>query len=222
MAHEAGSTTATRSWAGTALISSAAAVASSAVRTSKPSARRSASSGDPATGGPVRMAVDRRTHSLDADKAAPVGPHSIRTTRAAGVAHLAPGRPGGTSAEAIGSPDAAVHRAFTARSSDRRLRLPRSSWWIGWPMNNWPAGPGPDPVPVMRGLVTGRAGCAGAGVVRSIPGPGRVPSAGGDTAAGRYPPGRGRRARWRVWTISRQARRVTGARACCAAHPLCR
>ncbi|CUM37323.1 hypothetical protein BN2537_3611 [Streptomyces venezuelae] len=36
-----------------------------AIRTSKPSDRRSASSEDPGAGGPVRMAVDRRTHSLE-------------------------------------------------------------------------------------------------------------------------------------------------------------
>lgn len=41
-------------------------------------------------------------------------------------------------------------------------------------MNNWPADLAFSPVPVMRGLVTGRAGCAGAGVARAIPGPGAV------------------------------------------------
>lgn len=39
-------------------------------------------------------------------------------------------------------------------------------------MNNWPADLAFPPVPVMSGLVTGRASCAGAGVARAIPGPG--------------------------------------------------
>uniref|UniRef100_UPI00269E0E8E hypothetical protein n=1 Tax=Streptomyces spongiicola TaxID=1690221 RepID=UPI00269E0E8E len=59
-----GSTRAARSPAGSPASTSAASPAPVARRTSKPSDRRSPSSGDPGTGGPVRMAVGRRTHSL--------------------------------------------------------------------------------------------------------------------------------------------------------------
>ena len=84
-------------------------------------------------------------------------------------------------------------------------------------MNNWPADLVPPPVPVMRGLVTGRAGCAGAGVVCAIPGPrasavrpapspGRtVSAASGARAVVRIRPDPG--ARRRMWTISRPGAR---------------
>lgn len=105
-----GSTTATRSWAGTAASSSAADAASSAIRTSKPSVRRSASSGDPATGGPVRMAVDSRTHSLDADKAA----RTVRDRSAFDTNYPGSGR---------GTPGARwAGVARRQRLSDRRMR----------------------------------------------------------------------------------------------------
>lgn len=83
-----GSTSATRRSAGTAESSRAASAASAATCTSKPSDRRSSVSDDPGTSAPVRMAVDRRTHSL------------VLTGSARGkVARM---RAGGTSAEAIG------------------------------------------------------------------------------------------------------------------------
>ena len=70
--------------------------ASAASRTSKPSDRRSPSSGDPGTGWPVRMAVDRRTHSLECRRG--LAPGTCVVGRRPGLR----GGPGGTSAEAIG------------------------------------------------------------------------------------------------------------------------
>jgi len=59
------------------------------------------------------MAVDNRTHSLGADALAPVNVHGGD----APWLHQA----GGMTAEAIGCPEAAVHRPFTGRSTPSPL-----------------------------------------------------------------------------------------------------
>ena len=121
------------------------------------------------------MAVDRRTHSLDADKAARPS-RRCTCVGAAGGHTCARQGPGGTSAEAIGCREAAVHRPFTARSHDRRLapaaiimvdrrRQPQTALRCRTGTNDIKS-------TSMTWMITGGAGYIGAHVVRAMAGAG--------------------------------------------------
>ena len=123
-----GSTRATRSPAGTSRGGGADRRGGRRCCTSKPSASRSGPSCEPGTGGPVRMAVDRRTHSLRLTWLKCNGPARHRGGRHVGRGYRMHGTGNSLAVYARGGPAAPVAGAPRSSSSIKgAAHKPRSN-----------------------------------------------------------------------------------------------